>query len=168
MAKFKCDFNAKTYAYMSGEKGASETLSLDDLLEVLRPAAMALRDKYKEKLQSLGLVLTGELADSIDFEDDTTGSNFARFIVKPFGRRKKGTRTRKSRAGPSGRKYAKHNRSVAAKAISNEELGYLLEYGTPRIDATHWMQLTNEESGEEIQQIIDDEFTKLLKKKGLI
>lgn len=168
MAKFKCNFNAKTYAHMSGEKEASETLGLDDLLEVLRPAAMALKEKYQAKLRSLGLVLTGELADSIDFEDDTTGSNYARFIVQPFGRRKKGKRIRKSRAGPADRKYAKHSRSPKSRAATNEEIGYLLEVGTPRITAFHWMELTNDESEEEIQQIIDDNYTELLRKKGLI
>ena len=168
MAKFTADFDAKTYGHLSGQGSAGDTLSVDDLLEVLRPAAMALRDKYKEKLRSLGLVLSGALTDSIDFEDNTVGSDYASFTVKPFGRRKKGTFSRRSRSGPAGRKYAKHNRSVKARAITNEELGYLLEVGTPRISATHWMELTNDESGDEIQQIIDDEFTKLLQKKGLL
>ena len=41
-----------------------------------------------------------------------------------------------------------------------------MEYGTPRIAATHWMENANEESENEIIDIIESEYDKLLEKKG--
>ena len=166
MAKFSVDFGADTYVSLTGSKDGGDTLTVDDLLEVLRPAAIMLRDHYKKVIETVFRRRTGTLADSIDFEDDYTG-DYAFFFVKPFGSHK-GKYTRKSRAGDSSRKYAKHGRNPSTKAIKNEELAYLLEYGTPRIAATHWMENANEEIADQIQDTIDAEFTKLLQKKGLI
>lgn len=167
MAKFKCDFSDFD-AYLSASKGSGEVFSTDDILEVLRPAALRLKDIYKEVIETTFRRRTGSLADSIDIEDNTIGSNYASITVKPFGTHKGGKYTRGSRAGAAGRRYAKHNRRPSTKAIKNEELAYLLEYGTPRIAATHWMESANEQSADEIHSIIEAEHDKLLKKKGLI
>ena len=33
---------------------------------------------------------------------------------------------------------------------TNAEVAYVLEYGTPRMAATHWMETTNEEASDEV------------------
>lgn len=166
MAKFNVTWDTDS-AFLSGENTSENVITTDDILECLRPAAMKLVEHYKETIRRLFKRRTGSLEDSIDFDDDTTGP-YAFIIVKPFGKHKGGQYKRKSRAGPADRKGAKHNRKPSVKALKNEELGYLLEVGTPRIAATHWVENTNEAVAEEIQDMIEAEYDKLLKKKGLI
>lgn len=167
MAKFNCDFSDFD-AFLSAQNATGDTFTVDELLEVLRPAALKLKEFYQRAIKSRFKQHTGSLADSIDIEDDTVGKEYAFITVKPFGTHKGGKYTRKSRAGSANRRYAKHNRKTSTKKIKNEELAYLLEYGTPRIDATHWMENTNEEVADEIQGLIESEYDKLLQKKGLI
>ena len=170
MAKFNLSFQDHSGgAHMSASKEGSDELTLNDILEVLRPAAMRLKEIYQEAIRSTFQQRTGSLAESIDFEDNTIGTGYASFFVKPFGSHKGGMYQRKSRAGDSSARYAKHNRKTSKKKLKNEELAYLLEYGTPRISpGTHWMENANESAEEEIQQIIEDGYDALLKKKGLI
>lgn len=170
MAKFNVRYSGdgalNTFFY---SEGADDTFSVDDLLEVLRPAAIRLKEYYRETILRLFKKRSGSLADSINFEDDyNLSKGYVSFLVKPFGVHKGGKYTRRSRAGSPNARYAKHNRKPATKAIKNEELAYLLEYGTPRITATHWMETANEEIENEIQDMIEAEFDDLLKKKGLI
>jgi hypothetical protein len=166
MAKFTCDFS-DVHSLLSGEN-AGDIFTVDELLEVLRPAGLRLKDFYQKTIRRLFKQHTGSLAESIDIEDDTVGREYAFITVKPFGTHKGGSYARKSRAGPAGQKYAKHNRSPSKKQIKNEEIAYFLEHGTPRIAATHWMENANEEVSDEIQDIVESEFDKLLQKKGLI
>ena len=166
MAKFGVSYSSD-YANLEAQLESGDVLTTDDILECLRPAAMKLVEFYKQTIRKLFKRQTGSLEDSIDFDDSTVGK-YAFITVKPFGAHAGGKYARKSRAGSSDRKYAKHNRSPSSHDLKNEELAYLLEYGTPRIKASHWMENTNEEVSEDIQNIIEEEFDKLLKKKGLI
>ena len=168
MAKFNCDFSDFD-AFLSAQNSAGDTFSVDDLLEVLRPAGLRLKEIYRNTIQQTFNQRTGSLAESIDIEDDTVGREYAFITVKPFGVHKSGQYTRKSRAGAPGGRYRKHNRRPSSKKLKNEELAYLLEYGTPRISpGYHWMENANESSEDEVQGIIEAEFDKLLKEKGLI
>ena len=151
MAKFNYEFS-DTHGY----------------LEVLRPAALKLKEYYRQSILARFRRRTGSLADSFDIEDNYIGSRYASITVKPFGTHKGGKYTRDSRAGSPSRRYAKHNRKVSTKAIKNEELMYLLEHGTPRIPASHVIENTNDAKMDEIQGMVEDGFTDLLKKKGLI
>ena len=179
MAKFKCDFSPVDLP--DGRHGSSgvhfdasasyfSELTTEELLSVLRPAAEALRQYYVDTILRLFRKRTGSLAESIQVIESGRDRPYmdlseASIYVGPKGRRKKGSQTRKSRAGSPNKKYAKHNRSVAAK---NEDVAYYLEYGSPRIAATHWLENTNERVAEDIQDMIENEFTELLRKKGLI
>ena len=171
MAKFNVTWATNddrlSYTSFAGENESADMITTDDILECLRPAAMRLVEHYKAAIHRLFKRRTGSFEESIDFEDDTTGP-YAFITVKPFGKHKGSLYARKSRAGPADRKFAKHNRKPAKKELKNEELGYLLEVGTPRIPATHWMSNTNEDVAREIQDIIEAEYDKLLKRKGLI
>lgn len=177
MAKFEFRFEGgldpdatdQGFGTFYGNKNGSAFLGVDDLLEVLRPAALKLRDYYREALSTIVHRRSGELADSIEIEDDAyirTGEVSIR--IAPYGKHGKSKRKRKSRKGSSDAKYAKHNRNPKANALSNQELAYYLEYGTPRIAARHWQETTNEAVADEIQSMIEAEFDELLKRKGLL
>ena len=167
MAKFYSDFGVSG-ADLTFATGKDGVLSTDDLLEVLRPAAIRLKEHYRNAIIKRFQQRTGSLADSIDFEDNYLAGSYVSFVVKPYGKHKGGKYTRRSRAGDPTAKGAKHNRKPKTSGITNMELGYLLNYGTPRIQATHWMENANEEIAEELQSMIDNNFSDLLKKKGLI
>ena len=167
MGKFNFEFS-DNYGYLGATNEKKDVLSADELLEVLRPAGLKLKEYYKQAILSRFKRRTGSLADSIDIEDNYIGSGYVSITVKPFGTHKGGKFARKSRAGPAERKYAKHGRKSSAKAIKNEELLYLLEHGTPRIPASHVVENTNDAYMEEIQDIVETGFTDLLTKKGLI
>lgn len=166
MAKFNFEFS-DSGGYMAAEN-QGDVFTVDDLLEVLRPAGLRLKEFYQEAIRSRFKQRTGSLANSIDIEDNYIGSGYASITVKPFGAHKGGSYQRRSRAGSPTAKGAKHNRKPSKKAIKNEELLYLLEHGTPRITASHVIENTNDKVMEEIQDIVEDNFTELLKKKGLI
>lgn len=51
-------------------------------------------------------------------------------------------------AGSGGMKRSKHHGD--AGGITYPELGFLLEFGTPRMKATHWMENANEQSEDEV------------------
>lgn len=172
MAKFKCEFSDSSGGYFSSSAGFSE-LSSEDMLTVLRPAAEVLKNAYIATINRLFRRRSGSFAGSIKASEfgldrEYMDSSEASITVAPTGKHKGGKRGARSRAGAANKKYAKHNRDAKATSISNSELGYLFEYGTPRMPATHWMENTNEEVEEEVQQIIEDNFDKLLKSKGLI
>ena len=52
--------------------------------------------------------------------------------------------------------------------IRNAEKAFLLHYGTSRIPATHWVDDADEMSAEPVKMVMETEFNKLLKEKGLI
>lgn len=171
MAKFKCEFSGSSGGDLYGVDKFSE-LSSEDMLSCLRPAAEILKQHYKATILRLFKKRTGDLADSIQAEEwgleRASVANEALITIGPKGKHSGSKLAARSRSGGSGRKYAKHNRTASSRALSNAELGYLLEVGTARISATHWMENANEEIEDEIQQSIADEVDKMMKSKGLI
>jgi hypothetical protein len=51
--------------------------------------------------------------------------------------------------------------------ISNMEVAYVLEYGSPRITPRHWMENANEEAADQIVDIQQEKWNELMEKKGL-
>lgn len=181
MAKFDVKYHASHESDIvfgdtsfSGSGNLSSGLTSEDIMSVLRPAAERLAEHYKTTILQLFKRRTGSLADSIKLSEGIKmdraymDSAEASIHVGPTGKHKGSRRAARSRAGDADRKYAKHKREAKATSLSNAELGYLLEFGTPRITATHWLENTNDAVEDEIQGIIDNEFTELLKRKGLI
>lgn len=133
--------------------GLSEIANLtdDDTWKILYAGAEILEKTYKNVLSTKFKQHTGDLAKSPKITKKfSSGQLTAR--IQPSGKHKsssKGIRGR-SRATP-GIKYAKHNRKATAKyEATNAEVAYILEYGSPRIAATHWMEYANEEAESDV------------------
>jgi len=172
VAKFKSKFSAPAGGDLSGDGPFFSELSSEDMLSILRPAAQFLVDHYKSTITRLFRQRTGDLAKSI--RADETGydraymdKSEASITVGPMGKHGKSKRGARSRKGDSSNRYAKHKREAHSTTLSNSELGYLLEHGTPRIAATHWMENANEEIEDTVQQMIAEEYEKVLKSKGM-
>lgn len=174
MAKFSCDFSAYSGADLdaSASLSAFNGITADDLLSILRPAAERLAEFCRTAILRRFKRRTGSLADSFKLTEFGLDRGYmdlseAGITVGPKGKHKGSSRAARSRAGSPNKKYAKHNRKAKKTSISNAELGYLLEYGTPRIAATHWMESANEEIESEIQDVVESGFNEFLERKGL-
>lgn len=67
--------------------------------------------------------------------------------------------------GSGGMKRSKHH--GAAGGITYPELGFLLEFGTPRMKATHWMENANEQSADDVTAAMFQAWDKHLKDLNL-
>ncbi len=101
---------------------------------ILEAGASALVPRWKETLQSMKR--TGQLIESIKAARKKGKTPIV--AITPKGKRKGAyTGQRKTHGG-------------GTYQGTNAEVAYVLEYGTPRMAATHWMETTNEEAGDEV------------------
>lgn len=124
-------------------RGVDElTLSLEQLAttpeetqySILEAGASALIPRWKETLQSMKR--TGQLIESVKAARKKGETPIV--AITPKGKRKGAyTGQRKTHGG-------------GTYQGTNAEVAYVLEYGTPRMAATHWMETTNEEAGDEV------------------
>lgn len=128
-------------------------LSMEDLAqipdgiieEMLFAEGEIIKDAQIRKLHELGMVRTGQLAESISVERRVKGSGSARYIiVAPHGKRRDGK-------------------------TSNSEVGFIQEVGAPRrnIKARQWMRKANEESAGDAVNAAERVYDNWLKSKGL-
>ena len=152
MAKFS--FNGMDDLSISFEQLAN--LTDEDRMSILRPAAELLLERQRTKILTKFKRRTGDLANSLTIQEksDADGA-YAHIFLKG-----------KHRGSSIGRRIKK-GRSSGKYSGTNAEIGYILNYGSPRIAATHWLEEVNEESEEDVvaaeQAALDD----LMKKKGL-
>lgn len=153
MAKFS--FNGLDEISASFEQLAN--LSDQDRLGIIMAGANVLVTRQKEKIVQMFQQRTGKLADSIKIKvkDDGDGS-YA--YISPEGKHPgSGTGRRKRRNGRSNGKYSG----------SNAEVAYILNYGSPRISATHWLENANEEAEDEVMENMQAAWDDVLDTKGL-
>lgn len=65
-----------------------------------------------------------------------------------------------------GRSHKRKRHGLTA-GTTNQEVGYYLEYGTPRMRAFHWMETANEKAEEETNAAMEEAWNQLLESKGL-
>lgn len=133
------------------------SLSDEERFSIIEPSAELLRDKLVEKIRSLFTQRSGALADSITARRRNPGGETVVNIYL------KG----KHPGSSTGRRKRKNGRSNGAYSGTNAEVGYILEYGSPRIKAKHWMETINEEQADAIQASQEAQWDRLLQSKGL-
>ena len=153
MAKFS--FNSMDEISASFEQLANITDA--DKMSVIMPAARYLLEHQREKILSLFTQRTGDLANSLAIQEKSDDSGaFAYIFLKG-----------KHRGSSTGKRKRKDGRSNGKYSGTNNEVGYILEYGSPRIAATHWMENANEEAEDDIIQIQQEAWGDLITTKGL-
>lgn len=131
-------------------------LSRDEKLSILLPSGQLLLERQKEKIRTLFKRRTGDLEDSLTLSTKE-GEESPVVTIYPTGKHRNsftGKRMKKGR--PSG-KYSG----------TNAEVAYILNYGSPRIAATHWLENANEEAEADVIAAQQEAFNELLEKKGL-
>ena len=151
MAKFTC--NGMDEISASFEQLAN--ITDEDKMAVIMPAAKLLLERQKQKIQSLFNQVTGALTDSlaIQVKNDDDGP-YARIYLK--GKHPRNRTGERQHEKDSGKEYSG----------TNAEVGYVLEYGSPRIPATHWMENANEEASDEVASVQQTAWDDLITKKG--
>ncbi len=152
MAKFS--FNGMDEISASFEQIAS--LTDEDKMTVIRPAAERLLQRQKEKIRSLFRRRTGSLEESLTIEE-RNDENGAYAHIYPKGKH----------PGSSTGKRKGKRRSNGKYSGTNAEVGYILEFGSARIAASHWMENANEEAADEVTSLQQQAWDALLTKKGL-
>ena len=61
----------------------------------------------------------------------------------------------------------KNGRSNGKYSGSNAEVAYVLNYGSPRIDATHWLEIANEEAEDDVIAAEQEAWNGVVSQKGL-
>lgn len=153
MAKFS--FNGMDELSASFE----ELLSLSDQerMSVIMPAAELLVEKQRGKLRELFIQRSGALAASIAIREKTDDNGaYAEIYLKG-----------KHPGSGTGKRKRKDGRSNGRYSGSNAEVGYILEYGSPRIAPRHWMESANDEAEEEVVETMQNAWDDLITQKGL-
>ena len=152
MAKF--NFNGMDEISASFEQLAN--ITDEDKMSVIMPAAKLLVERQREKICSLFRQLTGDLAGSLTIQEksDDDGA-YANIYLKG-----------KHKGSSTGKRKGKRN-SNGKYSGTNAEVGYILEYGSPRIAARHWMETANEEAEDEVMAAQQAAWDDLITRKGL-
>lgn len=131
-------------------------LSDEDKMSVIMPAANLLVERQRQMIERLFKRRTGDLADSLAIrQENGEDGAYAHIYLKG-----------KHRGSSTGKRKGKR-RSNGRYSGTNAEVGYILEYGSPRIAARHWMETANEEAEDEVVAAEQAAWDDLITQKGL-
>ena len=153
MAKFA--FNGMDELSASFEQIAQ--LSSEEKLSILMPSAQLLLQRQKEKIAQLFQRRTGDLENSLTLEPRENDEGISVFIF-PKGKHRNGSTGK--------RKDAKTGKSKGKYSGTNAEVAFILNYGSPRIAPTHWLEIANEEAEPEVIASQQQAWDELVTKKG--
>lgn len=156
MAKFSFD----GVDYISAKFEQLAQIDDEDKMSVIRPAAEFLKGKHKAKILSKFKRRTGALAESITVEQKSDDDG-AYAHISPKGKHPRSSTGKRMKLADGKR------RSSGSYSGTNAEVAYILEYGSPRIAASHWMEEANEEAADEVVAIQQEAWNDLITQKGL-
>ena len=131
-------------------------LTDEDKVSILMPSAQLLLQRQKEKISQIFQRRTGDLEASLTITQ-RDGDEGPSLYIYPKG---------KHRGSFTGKRKGKR-RSNGKYSGTNAEVAYILEYGSPRIAATHWLENANEEAADEVAEAQQTAWDELVTKKGL-
>lgn len=136
-------------------------LSDDEIWGIIEPAAGTLKAKMQDVIARLFRQRSGSLRESIEVTRKISKGGAVFALVGPNQAKhpKAGRGKRKSRdpKGGGGGSYAG----------TNAEVGWILEYGSSRIPARHWMETACDEAEEELMQQLEQGFDAVCTAAGL-
>lgn len=139
------DFLTLGLADIQADLRELENLTDEDIYRILEAGAAVVVAAQREELESLSLIGTGQLRDSIAPER----KNGKSVLIYPQDDR------RDERRGL--RKRKRKRRGVK----TNAEVGYVLEYGGPGRRAYGWMSKANEKSEGDAAEAMQAEYNKI-------
>lgn len=151
----------------------SDADSKETSLKICRRGAELLLEKLKAHLEETthdaNAAVRGTLANSLKITESSSGTCFVgpsgKHHGKGSGLKTKAAGYHRPKTGQGASSKRKHHGMT--DAVSAVDVGYYLEYGTPRMDAEHWMETTLENSEEEILAAMEQAWDEHLKSLGL-
>ena len=136
-------------------------ISEDDLWAIIEPAANTLKERMRESITGLFRQVSGSLRESIEVRRKLSRGGAVYALVGPNDKKhpKSSTGKRKSR-GPRGG-------GGGSYAGTNAEVGWILEYGSSRIPARHWMEQAVTSTEEELIGQLETGFNAACEAVGL-
>lgn len=152
--------------------GKLGSLPEDDKWSILSAMAEVVKQKQSSVIRRLFKQHTGQLAESIEIRKKRLGGELCA-MVGPSQKPRKGGYTGTRRRG-SARPYARTKSGKMTRATNgsyagtNAEIGFILEYGTPRIAARHWMETANNEAYDQMIDAGQKAYNDILMRMGLL
>lgn len=138
---------------------ALEQLSEDQIWDIIAPAAEKLKAAMQGVIRRMFNQRSGSLHDSIEAQRRISKGGAVFALVGPNqAKHPKATQgKRKPRAQGGGGHFAG----------TNAEVGWILEYGSVRIPARHWMETACTETEEELYQTLEAGWDETITAAGL-
>lgn len=135
-------------------------ISDDELWAIIEPAANTLKDKMQETISALFTQRSNSLHDSIEVKRKLSKGGAVYALVGPNDKKHPKSSTGKRRARAQGGKGGSYSGT-------NAEVGWILEYGSQRIDGFHWMEQSVTATEEELLGILEAGFSAACEAVGL-
>lgn len=135
-------------------------ISDDELWAIIEPAANTLKDKMQETISALFTQRSNSLHDSIEVKRKLSKGGAVYALVGPNDKKHPKSSTGKRRARAQGGKGGSYSGT-------NAEVGWILEYGSQRIDGFHWMEQSVTATEEEIHEMLEAGFNAACEAVGL-
>lgn len=152
---------AKFYANMDASLLTLSQMTDENKWSILQPASEIAKTAFSDAVQDTFQQPTGALAKSpVAVQKAKDGTVFA--LIQLKGKHPKsstGVRMKKDQDGK--------RRKSGRYSGTNAEVGYFLNYGTPRIAATHWYENTEEKIAPQVQDKIEEGFNAYLEEQNL-
>ncbi len=135
-------------------------LNDDQIWSIIEPAADVVKSKMREAIDRFFPKTewtTGTLHDSIEVKRKISKSGAVYALVGPNNKKH-----------PKILKGLRKMRRPRKKTIkgTNAEIWWILNYGSERIDATHWADTACDEADPEALQLLQDGFNRVLEEAG--
>lgn len=135
-----------------------------DMWTIISAMAEVVKSYQERTIRRLFKQHTGDLANSIAITRKVDSDGYPYALVGPNQKKHTGayTGTRGAKGGKRLRKNTKSGRMTSGTngsyAGTNAEIGFILEYGTPRIKARHWMEIADEEAETALMEAAADAY----------
>lgn len=137
-----------------------EQLSENQIWDIIAPAAEMLKDAMQSVIRRMFNQRSGSLHDSIEVQRRISKSGAVFALVgpnqAPHPKATRGKRKPRAQGGGGGH-----------FAGTNAEVGWILEYGSVRIPARHWMETACTETEEQLYQTLEAGWDETITAAGL-
>ena len=137
-----------------------QALSEDQIWDIIAPAAEILKTRMQDVISRMFKEHTGSLRESIEIRRKVHKGGAVYALVGPNDKKhpKSTQGKRKPRAQGGGGGHF---------SGTNAEVGWILEYGSARIPAKHWMETAATEAEEELYSVLEEGWDAAITAAGL-
>lgn len=129
---------------------------------LLHAGAEVIQRFHQDRIKKIFKQHTGSLAKSPSIHKKIN-ANGPYALIYPDGSHGQYLRTRKTRTYKNSRHGRTYTVGGNLKKKTNAEIAFILEHGSPRISATHWMEKANEDANDEMIDAMADAWDRHLK-----